>query len=134
MPMNKFQKRLSKVLNNCENAVVIGRGFGHLAEIVELFKTVFVFDKTLPEIKSKNLVYRENFDNLSQISEVSVVLFDLLEINRLEEVSPIWHRNKAVIVIEGNEPIDRTLSKSLYASSYECTGLYKTFHTWELKK
>jgi hypothetical protein len=134
MPMSKFQKRLSKLLINCENAVVIGHGFGYLSEIIDMFKTVFVIGEYVPAIKSKKLVYRENFDNLSQISEVSVILFDLAEVSRLEEVSPIWHRTKAVVVIEGNEPIDRTLSTSLYASSYECTGLYKTFHTWELKK
>ena len=134
MPMSKFQKRLSKLLVNCENAVVIGHGFGYLSEIIDMFKTVFVIGECVPAIKSKKLVYRENFDNLSQISEVSVILFDLAEVSRLEEVSPIWHRTKAVVVIEGNEPIDRTLSTSLYASSYECTRLYKTFHTWELKK
>jgi hypothetical protein len=134
MPMSKFQKRLSKLLINCENAVVIGHGFGYLSEIVNMFKTVFVIGEYVPAIKSKKLVYRENFDNLSQISEVSVILFDLSEVSRLEQVSPIWHRTKAVVVIEGNEPISRTLSTSLYASSYECTGLYKTFHIWELKK
>ena len=134
MPMSKFQKRLSKLLKNCENAVVIGHGFGHLSEIIDMFKTVFVIGECMPAIKSKNLVYRENFDNLSQISEVRVIFFDLAEVGRLGEVSPIWHRTKAVVVIEGNDPIDRTLSASLYASSYECTGLYKTFHIWELKK
>jgi hypothetical protein len=134
MPMSKFQKKLSKILNNCENAVVIGYGFGYLDDIINMFKTVFVIGGSIPTVKSKKLVYCENFNNISQISEVSVILFDLAEVGRLEEVSPIWHRNKAVVVIEGNDPIDRTLSTSLYASSYECTGLYKTFHTWELKK
>jgi hypothetical protein len=134
MPMSKFQKRLSKLLKNCENAVVIGHGFGYLSEIVNMFKTVFVIGEYVPAIKSKKLVYRENFDNLSQISEVSVIFFDLAEVGRLENVSPIWHQTKAVIVIEGNEPIDRTLSKSLYESSYECTELHGLFHVWELKK
>jgi hypothetical protein len=134
MPMNKFQKRLSKLLKNCENAVVIGHGFGHLDEIVEIFKTVFVINTLAPTTKSKKLVYRENFDNLSQITEVSVIVFDLVAVHRLPDVYPVWHRNKAVIVIEGNDPIDRTLSKSLYESSYECTGLHGSFHVWELKK
>jgi hypothetical protein len=134
MPMSKFQKRLSKLVKNCENAVVIGHGFGYLSEIVDMFKTVFVIGECVPAIKSKKLVYRENFDNLSQISEVSVIFFDLAAVGRLEEVSPIWHRTKAVVVIEGGEPIDRTLSKSLYESAYECSGLHGFFHLWELKK
>ena len=134
MIMNKFQKRLSKLSKNCETAVVIGHGFGYLDAIIKIFKTVFVISNTAPQIKSKNLIYRENFDNLSQITEVSVILFDLAEIHRLLNVSPIWHRNKAIVIIEGNDPIGRTLSKSLYDSSYECTGLHGFFHTWELKK
>jgi len=134
MYMNKFQKRISKLSKNHETAVVIGHGFGYLDKITEIFKTVFVISEPAPVIKSKNLIYRENFDNLSQITEVSIILFDLSMVHRLEDTSPIWHRNKAVVVIEGNSPIDRTLSKSLYNSSYECTGLHGFFHTWELKK
>jgi hypothetical protein len=134
MIMNKFQKRLSKLSKNCESAVVIGHGFGHLDQIIKIFKTVFVIDSVAPTIKSKNLVYRENFDNLSQITEVSMIFFDLDKVYHLNAVSPIWHRNKAMVVIEGNEPIDRTISKSLYDSAYECTGLHGFFHAWELKK
>ena len=134
MIMNKFQKRLSKLSKNCESAVVIGHGFGHLDKIIEIFKTVFVIDSVAPTIKSKNLVYRENFDNLSQITEVSMIFFDLDKVYHLNAVSPIWHRNKSMIVIEGNEPIDRTMSKPLYDSAYECTGLHGFFHIWELKK
>ena len=134
MIMNKFQKRLSKLSKNYETAVVIGDGFGYLDKIVEMFKTVVVIKEHPPSIRSKNLIYRENFDNVSQISEVTVIIFDRSMVHRLEDALPIWHRNKSIVVIEGNDPIDRTLSKSLYASSYECTGLHSFFHTWELKK
>lgn len=134
MLMNKFEKRLSKISKNHETAVVVGCGFGYLENIINMFNNVFVINEERPTIKSKKLIYRENFDNLSQITEVSVILFDRTEVCRLADVSPIWHRNKAVVVIEGNEPIDRTLSKPLYASAYECTGLHGFFHTWELKK
>jgi hypothetical protein len=134
MIMNKFQKRISKLSKNHETAVVIGHGFGYLDKLIEIFKTVFVISESAPTLKSRNLIYRENFDNLSQITEVSIILFDLSEVHRLLEVSPVWHRNKSIVVIEGNAPIDRSLSTSLYASSYECTGLHGFFHTWELKK
>jgi hypothetical protein len=134
MPMSKFEKRLSKISKNRETAVVVGCGFGYLENIINMFNTVFVISEEAPKIKSKKLIYRENFDNLSQITEVSVILFDRTAVHWLTDVSPIWHRNKAVVVIEGNEPIDRTLSKPLYASAYECTGLHSDFHTWELKK
>jgi hypothetical protein len=129
--MNKFQKRLSKLLKNYENAVVIGHGFGHLDEMVEIFKTVFVINTSAPMIKSKNLVYRENFNDLSQISEVSIIFVDLCEVHNLENICELWVRTKSVGAIEGNAPIEREFSKSLYNSHYRCTGLHGSYHIWE---
>jgi hypothetical protein len=113
---------------------VIGHGFGHLQDILEIFRTVFVIGVEQPNIKSKNLIYRETFDNITQISEIGAVFYDLEQIQRVEETSQSWLRHRAIVVIEGNEPIDRTLSKFLYASFYQCTGTHGFFHTWELKK
>ena len=134
MIMNKFQKRLSKLSTNHETAIVIGHGFGYLEQIIEIYNTVFVIGGQPPLLKSKNLIYRENFNKISQIPEVGAIFFDLSEVHRFEEVLLGWQGNRAIIVIEGNEPIDRTLSKFLYNSFYECTGLHGFFHIWELKK
>jgi len=130
--MSKFQKRLSKLLKNYENAVVVGQGFGHLDEIIEIFKTVFVISDLPPKIKSKKLVYREGFNNLSQISEVSIVFIDLIELHNLENVSQLWVRSKSFVAVEGNDPIGREFSKPLYSSNYHCTGLHGAYHIWEL--
>jgi predicted Rossmann-fold nucleotide-binding protein len=134
MIMNKFQKRLSKLLKNCENAVVVGHGFGYLREITEMFKTVFVISSSPPGIKLKNLVYMEEFNNLSQISEVSIIFVDLEKIHSLENFEQLWRRTNSLVAIEGNDAIGRDLSTTLYRSGYECTGLHGFYHIWESKK
>ena len=132
--MEKFQKRLTKVCKTTETAVVVGSGIGNLEKILTLFNTVFVFSSNNNKLKAKNLIYRENFDHLSQITEVGIIIFDLDQVQMLEISSPLWTKWKSTVVIEGNDPIDRSLSKSLYKNEYECTSTQGAFHVWEPKK
>ena len=54
--MAKFIKRLKKTIGTVENALVIGKAFGHLNEIPGHFNTVFVHNNSI-DIKDKNIVY-----------------------------------------------------------------------------
>jgi len=134
MIMNKFQKKISKLCKNSLNVVVVGQGFGQLNDIVEIFNTVFVLGGARPETKSRNLVYRENLEYISDIEDVGLIFVDRNQIEQLKSILPLWNKTKAIVAIEGHDPIEREFSKSLYDSNYNCTELYKTFHTWELKK
>lgn len=129
--MNKFQKRVQKVSRSSENAVIIGKGFGHLHEILEIFNTVFVLGGEKPEIKAKNLVYKESYQNLNNITLISTIFFDLDDITKLEDFKNFWQRNESVVIIEGDDPIGREFSKSLYDSGWACTSLQGFFHVWE---
>jgi hypothetical protein len=128
--MDKFEKRLRKISNSYNNALVLGSAFSHLEKILSIYNTVFVIDK-LPTIKAKNLVYRENFDYLDNIIQVSAVFFDLDELEHLSNLKDCWQRNNAVVIIEGNNPIGREFSKPLYDSGWGCTSLQGFFHVWE---
>jgi hypothetical protein len=132
--MTKFQKRLRKLHKHPENALVIGQGFGHLHEILEIYKTVFVINNHHPEIKARNLVFRNNFDDLNNLVELSVIIFDLNKVEHLEKLTQSWIRSKSTIVIEGDEPIDRSRSKPLYNTNWQCTNLFGFFHVWEQLK
>jgi hypothetical protein len=134
MIMNKFQKRLSKLDKNQVNAVVIGRAFGNLENILKIYNTVFVIDENFPAVKAKNLVYKENFDNLNAITEVSAIFFDLSQLNQFEMVKDFWQRNNSKIIIEGDEPISREFSKPLYDTGWGCTSKQGLFHIWEKLK
>ena len=129
--MDKFQKRVCKLSKQLENCLVIGQGFGHLDKLVEIFQTVFVIDECRPEFKARNLVYKEKFDDVHSITAITVVFFDLDKVSELEKVSEIWYRYKSVIIIEGDTPIGRDKSGSLYRLGYGCTSLQGYFHVWE---
>ena len=129
--MSKFVKRLLKYTPRVENALVIGTAFGHLPEVLATYNTVFVISENHPGIKARNLVYRENFDHLNQFTEISVIFFDLNQIHLLNTLRDVWQRNQSVVVIEGDEPIGREFSKSLYNSSWGCRQKLGLFHTWE---
>jgi hypothetical protein len=134
MIMNKLQKKLHKLDKNQANAVVIGDAFGNLETILEIYNTVFVIDKNSPTLKAKNLVYRENFDNLNSITEVSAIFFDLNRLDQFEMLKDFWQRNKSKVIIEGDEPIGREFSKPLYDTGWGCTSKQGLFHVWEKLK
>lgn len=131
--MDKFVKRIHKLAKHLENAIVIGNGFGNLHILLEHFKTVFVIGGTYPEIKARNLVYRQDFDDLSYMTEVTAIFIDLSRITDLENIMHHAVRCKSSVVIEGNDPIGRDLSKPLYGNHYECTSLQGFFHVWQRK-
>ena len=128
--MDKFEKRLKKISKSCNNALVMGTAFGHLEKILKIYSTVFVINN-IPAIKAKNLVYRENFDYLDSIIQVSAVFFDLNNLEYLENLKDYWQRNDSIVVIEGNDPIGREFSKPLYDTGWGCTSLQGFFHVWE---
>ncbi len=132
--MDKFEKKIRKMLKNPENALVVGSGFDHLSSIVATHNTVFITDCDNQQFKSKNLIYRENLDHLQVLSEIRVIYFDLDKVDRLELLKDFWQRHKSLVIIEGSEPIGRKLSKSLYESNWGCTGIEKKFHVWEKQR
>lgn len=132
--MNKFEKRISKFLKDSNNCLIIGSGFGHLEELLGLFKTVFVIDTQRPAIKAKNLVYRESIDNLASLTEFSIVFFDLNRVQLLDSMFDFLNSKRPVVCIEDNDPIGRDLSGTLYKVGYQCTNLQGFFHVWEYKK
>jgi urate oxidase len=128
--MDKFEKKLRKISKSHNNALVLGSAFGNLEKLLKIYSTVFVINK-FPDIKSKNLIYRENFDHLNSIIQVSAVFFDLNNLQYLKDLKDHWQRNDAIVVIEGNDPIGREFSKPLYDTGWGCTSLQGVFHVWE---
>ena len=96
--MNKFVKRLNKLSRGSENALVIGTAFGNLENILSNYKTVFVIGDNPPSVKSRNLVYRQNFDHLNQLTEISVIFFDLDKLYLLETQYRDWETDRKSVV------------------------------------
>lgn len=131
--MSKFLKRVKKLVDVHTSCLVVGNGFGYLPEILEVFETVFVVADKPPKIKHRRLVYRENFDNLSDLYGIQAVFFDLDQLDKLVYMPVVWTKNRTVVLIEGNDPIERTDSKPLYDHGFRCVELLGFFHMWKKK-
>ncbi len=132
--MTKFSKRLSKTFGKpLQNALVIGPGFGFLEEISNIFQTVFIINDQRPTFRSKNIVYKENYEDLHLLIDISVIFFDLSKINDINITSPVFTKWKSTVIVEGNEPIARDYTQSLYHHGWQCTSQQGFFHAWELK-
>lgn len=132
--MNKFGKRIIKFIGRVQNCLVIGRGYDRLPEICETFQTVFIASDPRPEYKSKNLVFRESFETLNTLTEISVIFVDRDQIDKLKYTIPLWYQLKPYIFIEGGQTIDRELSKDLYEHHYRSIAELEVHHVWKSQK
>jgi len=129
--MAKFAKRLRKLSGYTENALVVGKAFGYLDQLLEIYTNVFVVDADLPSAKARNLIYKENFDDLNVLTQVGAIFIDLDKIDKLDILEDFWQRHKSTIFVEGNDCILRHLSKPLFKTGWQCTSLQGIYHVWE---
>ena len=129
--MAKFAKRLRKLSGYTENALVVGKAFGNLDQLLEIYTNVFVIDDSPPSAKARNLIYKENFNDLNVLTQVGAVFIDLNKIDQLEVLEDFWQRHKSTIFVEGNDCILRHLSKPLFKTGWQCTSLQGIYHVWE---
>ena len=132
--MNKFQKRLSKISRKHTNALVIGKAFGYLTDIINIYASVFVINENVDGLKAKNLIYRENIDRLSNITDIGAIFLDLNDLDKLESLMAVWQTHNSVVFVEGESVISREFSLPLYQSGWRCTSLQGVFHVWEQQK
>jgi len=132
--MEKFQKRLLKTKKNPQNAIVLGEGFGHLEDILEVFKSVFVFAPTAPKIKAKNLIFREHGAGKDFLNDISVVFVDRDKTKKIDDIVIILNKWHSLVVIEGDEVIGRDLSQTLYRTGYGAVEQQGYYHTWKKLK
>ena len=129
--MAKFAKRLRKLSGYTENALVVGKAFGNLDQLLEIYINVFVIDDSPPAAKARNLIYKENFDDLNVLTQVGAIFIDLDKIDKLEILEDFWQRHRSTIFVEGNDCILRHLSKPLFKTGWQCTSLQGIYHVWE---
>ena len=129
--MAKFAKRLRKLSGYTENALVVGKAFGNLDQLLKIYTNVFVIDGEPPFSKARNLIYKENFDDLNALIQVGAIFIDLDKIDKLEILEDFWQRHRSTVFIEGNECILRHLSKPLFKTGWQCTSLQGIYHVWE---
>jgi hypothetical protein len=122
---------MSKSLNVEGNALVIGDGFGFLSDILSLFPSVFVILNETQRIKAKNIIYREDLENLHLLPGINFVFLDLKYKHRLNEFESLMVNSKPIFLVEGNEVIDRDWTKKFYQLGYRAIDQQGYFHQWK---
>lgn len=131
--MASLSKKLSKTKHDLINVLIVGKGIGGLNEIVEIFQSVFVIAPARPEIKARNLIYYENFSFISHLTGISFIIFDRDSLENLNKTIPIWSSCKPLIIIEGEEIIERPTADILYQFGYRPWERNKKYHIWKSK-
>lgn len=129
--MTTLAKKLSKTGHDLINALIIGRGFGNIEEILEIFQSVFIISSTRPIIRARNLIYYENFEFVSHLTGISFIMFDKSSLVYLNKTLPIWDFCKPLILIEGEEFIERPTADILYQFGYRPWEKNKKYHIWK---
>lgn len=129
--MNKFTKRTTKLIQDTKECVIIGTGMGNLDSIIDMFQTIFVVDIGNERIRHKKLIYRENFYSLADLNHVRAVFIDRSETKHIPSLIHLWTKCYPLILIEGNEVIERTESEAMWDRAYRCVDQQGFYHVWK---
>lgn len=131
--MGKFSKRIKKISQHVRYGLVIGSGFGNLEDLLESTDTIFIVYPKLPEIKAKNLIYRENLESIHNLYDIDFVLLDADQVNLVRELSPLWKRNRCLLIIEGDPANSSEQVKFLRKERYQVVDYTKKYHIWKMQ-
>ena len=130
--MSKFAKRIKKLNKKCRNILVVGNAWGNLQEISENFNNIFLIDDQKRILRAKNIIYRENYDNLNHINDIDIILLDLDHENHLSELLPVFKRWSSIILIQGPDLISKENQKFLKSHHYQIVEIHKNYFQWKL--
>ena len=129
--MAKFAKRIKKLSGYTENALVIGTAFGNLDQLLEIYDSAFVIDNSPSILKSRNLIYKENFDKIASLVQIGGIFIDLNYVDKLESLEECWNRNSSTVFVEGDNYKDARVSSIFYRTGWGCTSNQNTYHVWQ---
>jgi hypothetical protein len=127
--MSKFNKKIQKItIKQPRYAVVLGSAFGHLEEISDLFRSVFVINNSQEIIKKKNIIYLENFEYTKTLADVDAIFIDESQKDFISELQLIWKKYNSTLIIEGEAYVDKFLRKQ----RYQIVQIEKKYHIWKI--
>jgi len=132
--MSKFIKRLSKIQNNFDTALVVGSAFGHLEDLLLVFNTVFVIANTHPDYRAKNLVYRNFKSELNVLPNISVFFIDTEYNSIISHYTHILTKSKPVLVIGNSDYLDREHIRPLLNYGYKRVSKQYDYHFWKVNR
>ncbi len=129
--MSKFLKRIDPIVTKYETAVVLGRNFVNIPDLLEGFKTVFVYDTQRPDIKSRNLIPKLDFTDIKTLPEFNLLVVDEPCLWEIGNFTPIASLNRAGIILIHSDPIGKKILKHLWQYNYKSLGNHKSINFWK---
>ena len=109
--------------------LVVGNGFGHFDELLEMFSTVFVYETDITK-KARNLVTRQNLESTFDLRDVTGIFIDLDKVHIMDQLAPLITKVEPDLFIEGDEVIPKTQTKFLYRIGYKAIAKLGWCHQW----
>ena len=132
--MSKFLKRLKKSgARDLTNIIVLGSAFGNLQLLLETSNNVFALSSADYGERARNLIYRENFNEIMLYPEINAVFVDRKHIYDLGNPKPILVRYTPAIFIEGENFLSREESTPIGLIGYKVVEIFKGIQTWKIK-
>lgn len=131
--MSKFAKRIKKLNKKARNLLVVGNAWGNMNDLLESYATIFHIDDQQRIVRAKNVVYRENFDNIHLLQDVDLAIIDLDHQNHLSELLPVFKRWSSLILLQGPEIISKENQQFLKSHNYQIVEIHKSYFQWKLR-
>lgn len=132
--MSKFLNRISDIISKKDIAVVVGKDFPYLGEVVESFNSVFVYDAERPDIKARNLIPRIDFTDVKTLPSVDLLIIEEKYLIEIGNFSSIASRYRAGIILMYSEQPSKKILKHLWQHNYELADTNKAMNLWKKTK
>jgi hypothetical protein len=113
---------------------VIGTAFGNLEELLDSFDTVFVVSSGPPIFKKRNLIYRENYDDIHTLTDVDIIIVDFDQVNFIPELTQVWRRTNPAVIVQGPDLPSKDIQKILKSDHYAIVEVAKGYYLWKNKR
>ena len=131
--MGKFANRLRKTKKHAEHCLVLGNAFGNLEEILLFFSAVFVINEISSKIRTKKIIYKENFKETYGLPNIDFVFIDFDQLDRLSDVQDILVKFRPLIYIGHGEFLDKKYGSFLGKLGFEIVEINKKYQVWQTK-
>jgi ubiquinone biosynthesis protein Coq4 len=131
--MTAIVKKLRKIAGDAHNAVAIDPDIEAVEALSAIFQSVFVYTEKEHIIKKRNIIYRQELDDLTKLPDISMIYIGMDAIEYLSRFNGIIEKYKSLIVIPHDEHLDKTHTKWLTAIRYEIIYLAKRLQIWKYK-
>lgn len=131
--MSKFIKRIRKTKKHPENCIVVGHGFGYLDDFCQLFNNVFSLTVDDQLTKRRNLIYRQDFDELSLIAGIDFIFVDFAHLAKIHLIENVITRFRCAVYINHGLFIDACYGKFFGKIGYEIVEINKEYQMWNPK-